>query len=90
MNLINVNAVERVETPGTNGSVFIGTRHWVQTVEGAWIPQADLTEARLIAGVAYINDDRNLWQIVLDWALAKGYNSYNANLLAGHCWCEIL
>lgn len=90
MNLINADSSERVETKHNDGTVFIGSRQWVQNTTGANFPQADVAQAREIIGAAYIAGDLNLWGVVLEWALAKGYNHYEANLLAGHLWCEIL
>jgi hypothetical protein len=90
MTLINADHFDKIEDKREDGTVFIGMRHWVQTVEGATFPQADLAEARRIASDAFMNDSFNIWQAVLDWATSKGYNSFHANMLAGHCWSEVL
>lgn len=93
MNLVDVDRVdrvERVEVANDNGTVFIGTKVWSPHTTGVTFPQADLAEARRLIGAAYIAGNLDLWQVVLDFATSKGYNVYYANMLAGHCWTELL
>jgi hypothetical protein len=86
MKLINVDGVESIEVANDNGTVFIGTKVWVPHTNGATFPQADLAEAKAIAE----RDTMNAWENVLAWATAKGYNTYYANMLAGHCWAKLI
>lgn len=82
MNLVNVDAVQRIETEQTSGGVFIGTRTWQEITSGETFPLAVVTAARAIAKE---NPD-DAYTAVRAWAEERGYNAYRANLLAGHFW----
>lgn len=83
MNLVDVDAVQRIETeqPAVGG-VFIGTRTWQQVVHGETFPLHVVIAAR---SIAQENPD-DAYTAVRAWAEKRGYNAYHANLLAGHFW----
>lgn len=80
MRYVNVDRVERIETVQTSGRVFIGTRTWQEITTGETFPLAVVTAARAIAQ----ENPGNEYGALRAWAAERGYNAYQANLLAGH------